>query len=81
MGGVASENDHGKIFKATRAIIAEQIFWPYGAEVVGHDERGGQHRPQSHLGLRLIVTEREIANYELERDIEDIKFHILSNMD
>ena len=70
-GGVASENDHGKKFQShktlvTRAIIAEQIFWPYGAEVVGHDERGGQHRPQSHLGLRLIVTEREIANYELE---------------
>ena len=54
------------------AIIAKQIFWPYGAEVVGHDERGGQHRPQSHLGLRLIVTEREIANYELEWDIKDV---------
>ena len=71
VGGVASENDHGKKFQShktlvTRAIIAEQIFWPYGAEVVGHDERGGQHRPESHLSLRLIVTEREIANYELE---------------
>ena len=74
VGGVASENDHGKKFQShktlvTRAIIAEQIFWPDGTEVVGHNERGGQHRPESHLGLRLVVTEREIANYELEKDL------------
>ena len=49
--------------------LAEDIIWPDGAEVVGHDERGGQHGPEGHLGLRLVVTQREITNYELKIEI------------
>ena len=35
------------------------------SQIVGHDQRSGQNRPQSHLSSTLLVTEAEIANNQL----------------
>ena len=40
--------------------------WPDGSQVVGHNQRRGQHRPKRHLRLRLVDAQREVTYDQLQ---------------
>ena len=41
------------------------VVWLDGAQVHGHEQRSGKNGPQRHLGFALLITEAEVANYQL----------------
>lgn len=61
--GVLAHRDHVPVLQDRLELRTD------GVQLVGHQQRGGQHGPQRHLGLALVDRQPVVTDDELNRKL------------
>ena len=59
---------HGVLVDSDDIPVGQDLdeLGPNVAEIIGHDQRGGQRGPDGHLDTRLLIAQAKVANDQLQ---------------